>query len=353
MKHARTTWAFAAVALLLMTEATRAWHEEGHRRIARDGLARTRGHVPDFLADRADAVAEASLDPDVFAWRTVTPQLRAAERPEHYIDLELLGGAELPATRSDFIALCAARGIRPEHVGYLPYAITEWTQRLAFALAEHRRRPGDEAVRRRCVVYAGMLAHYAADAAQPLHTTIHYNGRAGADGKSPRSGIHDKVDDLAGKVKAVPAGATPTPAAPDELFARVTAEIGRSHALVDRVYELEGQLPADGQPLAEGAVTDFAAIRLAVAVAFLSDLYATAWAMSAEVELPTWYDAASPSSPAAIVPAGPSPGAATAPAGPSSGGMFGGSVLWLGLLVVAALVVVVIVALVLVVARRR
>jgi hypothetical protein len=41
---------------------------------------------------------------------------------------------------------------------------------------------------------AGVLAHYTEDAAQPLHTTVDFDGRLKPDGTSPRSGIHRKVD---------------------------------------------------------------------------------------------------------------------------------------------------------------
>ena len=59
-----------------------------------------------------------------------------------------------------------------------------------------------------------------------------------------------------------------------------------SHALVDRVYELEDRLQwqEGGEPDQE--VETFASERLTSAVIFTARLFATAWDLSARVELP-------------------------------------------------------------------
>ncbi len=48
----------------------------------------------------------------------------------------------------------------------------------------------------KALVYAVFLAHYAADASQPLHLTIHFDGRIEADGTVVGRGIHEKVDGI-------------------------------------------------------------------------------------------------------------------------------------------------------------
>src|SRR5437764_832460 len=50
----------------------------------------------------------------------------------------------------------------------------------------------------------GILAHYAGDICMPLHTTVDYDGRVTADGRSPHSGIHAKVDSLIEKLPLRP-----------------------------------------------------------------------------------------------------------------------------------------------------
>jgi len=318
----------AAAVVLTCGAAAQAWHGKGHYDATMLALraARADGNLPAFLAAGAGTVAHASLDPDNFT-RPIAPEaLHKAESPEHYFDFDVeqlsgtplartpLADANIPADRYAFIDLCCARGVKPNHVGLLPYAVTEWTQRLTVALAEHRKYPADPAIQAKCLLYAGLLSHYAADMCQPLHVTIHYDGRADPDGKSPRSGIHAKVDALLGKLLAdanTPAarpnsGTNAPPARPaldantllaevslaafEAVLPAVMAEIRRSSALVGRLYELEKQLPAETDPIVPGsAVEKFTIDRMRAAATFIASLYVTAWQDSAAIELPWWY----------------------------------------------------------------
>ncbi|KKL90411.1 hypothetical protein LCGC14_1904960 [marine sediment metagenome] len=273
--------------VLLAVGVAWGWYGTGHQRATRSACKALPGAMPTFFAAGADTIAHCAADPDLFRLRA-NPALRDAEVPTHFFDLELLGGAKPPAKRSAYVALCMDKEINPAKVGYLPYAIVEWTQRLTIAFAEHRKWPGNPRIRAKCLVYAGLLSHYAQDACQPLHTTIHYDGRAKADGSSPRSGVHAKVDALLHKLKAT--GKAVKPAAYKDLFAAVIGQIRRSHKLVDRVYELADKLPAPDDPLpADSPVAAFAAERLSAAEQFTASLYLTAWTNSAKVELPDWH----------------------------------------------------------------
>ncbi|MFW5698613.1 MAG: hypothetical protein ACOCYN_02050 [Planctomycetota bacterium] len=269
-----------------------AWWPAGHRRstVAVGGLLGE--DLPAFFRSGIDQAAHCAMDPDIWR-REQCPQLRASERAEHFCDLELLEGAELPDTRPAFHALCRRRGHLPHDVGQVPYAVMEWTQRLAVAFAEHRRWPRDRHIRHKALVYAGLLAHYAQDLCQPLHTTIHYDGRRAADGSSPRSGIHAQVDALLVRV-ALPHAAELADAHepfPD-LAAGVRCTLMASHALVDRVYALADRLPPaePGHRIEDPAVRAFASERAAAALIFTARLYATAWALSERIALPDWLE---------------------------------------------------------------
>jgi hypothetical protein len=207
------------------------------------------------------------------------------------------GRAELPATRYEYLALCAKHGIDPKRIGTLPYSVAEWTQRLAVAFAEHRKWPDNAAIKAKCLVYAGILSHYSADLCMPLHTTIHYDGRAGADGKSPRSGIHEKIDDLPGDLLRlellreddVAKDLQPQPL--EKLLPGVMEAIRSSHALVDRVYELEPALPPKEGPWERSAETvPFMLDRMRAAAEFTASLFLTAWEQSATIEIPEWVE---------------------------------------------------------------
>ncbi|MHC4716571.1 MAG: phospholipase C/P1 nuclease family protein [Planctomycetota bacterium] len=286
MRWKRYTWIGLAV-LAVSAGICPAWHGPGHIRatgLAGQALPKD---MPGFFTAGLKTVAHCSVDPDLFRLRA-NPELRDGEVPEHFIDLELLAGEKLPRKRSEFIALCRRRKLDPAKVGYLPYAVVEWTQRLTIALAEHRRWPDNLHIRTKCLVYAGILSHYAQDACQPLHTTIHYDGRAKPDGSSPRTGVHAKVDALLHKAPAPAAKIRPTVC--KDLFAAVVARIRRSHALVGKVYEIGRHFPDVDAPLpADSPAAGFATERLKACADFTASLYLTAWRNAAKVELPEWH----------------------------------------------------------------
>jgi hypothetical protein len=130
---------------------------------------------------------------------------------------------------------------------------------------------------------------------QPLHTTIHYDGRARPDATSPRSGIHNRVDALPEKMEMQPADLArdlkvePLP----RLLPGILAELAASHRLVDRTYQLEAQLPPErGAWTPSPDVVAYATERARASARFTASLYLTAWETSAKLQLPTWLDRA-------------------------------------------------------------
>lgn len=280
----------ASITLLLGTPVT-AWHSVGHSAIAAGAVRALPSEVPAYFRAGSGTVAHLAVDPDAFKNRKLS-LLRSCEGPEHYIDLELLEGKELPGTRYAFLKLCFKQDLDPEHVGTVPYAIAEWTERLTMAFAEHRKWPQNPHIRAKSLVYAGILAHYSGDLCQPLHTTVHHDGRAGADHKSPRSGIHARVDSLVDRLgfkpQALAAGqkVESLPA----LFPGILGELHATRRRIDRVYELENQLPAGRNWKPSAEVRAFTLERAKAAVRFTASLYLTAWRDSARVALPGWLE---------------------------------------------------------------
>jgi len=306
MRTGKRILALGVLLVLLEPPAAHAWHGKGHHVATTLALEVAGKDLPEFFRAGAAVVAHCSLDPDLFT-RPIGPDaVHAAEAPEHYFDVELLKGAAPPRTRYEFVELCARNELRPNDVGLLPYAVTEWTQRLTVAFAEHRAYGDNPHIRAKCLVYAGLLSHYAQDLCQPLHVTVHWDGRAKADGTSPRTGIHGKVDALLGKLVFSRTAVLKSiePAAFEKLMPAVLPEIDRSHRLVETVYELEKALPEVDAPLRESpAVIGFAAERLQAAARFTASLYLTAWKASRQIRLPSWY--ARPFNPPPAKPARP------------------------------------------------
>jgi hypothetical protein len=278
----------AALALALAASAAPAWHAEGHRRTAVDALRALPPEVPAFLRDAEAEVARAAVEPDLWKLRLV-PHLAGRESPDHHLDLERLPAGDVASRRPEHEARLAAAGLAVGEVGTLAQAILESVERLALGFAAHRRAPHDAGARGAVALYAGWLAHYAGDLEQPLHTTIHHDGWALADGSSPLEGSHRRVDALLERAEfareAAVGGLAIEPF--DDLAAAVRAELAASHAQVDRVYAL---LPALGDEAGyrRAAVAAFACERHRATVAFVARLVLTAWRESAAIELPDW-----------------------------------------------------------------
>ncbi len=269
-----------------------AWWASGHGTITLAAVKAT-PEVPEFFKQGAGFISHMAFDPDVAKNKGI-PLARAAEYGEHFLDLELLEGRPLPTKRYEFIALCQEVGVKPETVGLAPYALSEWTERLAIAFAEHRKWPDNPYIQAKCQVYAGILSHYAEDICQPLHLTIHYNGRKDAEGNIDQKGIHAKVDgfpdffemnadELAAGLEVVPV---------DSLMAGIMEQVARGFKLVDRVYELGPRMPSFGQKdwVRDEEVAAFALSRARESARFTASIYLTAWRKSASLELPGWLD---------------------------------------------------------------
>jgi len=281
--------------MLLCSAPCHAWWPAGHSILSEAAVRTLPEEMPKFFREGGKAIAHHSQDPDVAKNRAV-PLSTNTEAPEHYFDWELvekpLGDKSFPATRYDYLKFCFENGVAPQNVGLLPYAVAEWTQRLTVAFAEHRRWPQNKRIREQCLFTAGILAHYAQDLCQPLHTTIHHDGRAKEDGSSPRSGIHNKIDalveTLAPSPKALAQGQTLTPF--NQLLPDVVREMRRSHGLVDDTYALEAILPVAGQKPTQTdlELLTFTNQRAREATRFAGSLFLTAWRNSAQVQLPEW-----------------------------------------------------------------
>ena len=282
----------AGLVLLGVHGTAHAWWPEGHAIVTRAAVRSLGDDMPEFFREGQAMISHTVKDPDVIKSRAV-PQLNATEGPEHYLDLELLEGRDLPATRGEFVALCQELEANPKYVGFLAYSLAEWTQRLAVAFKEHREWPDNPHIQSKALVYAGILAHYANDAGQPLHLTIHFDGRVGDDGKPPHNGIHEKVDGLI-QVLDLTADdlVVDTPSGYGDLMAGIMEMVDASREHIDAIYELEAALLSREDSSDE----DAAAIRALTeecgkaSAHFTAAIFQTAWDISESVSLPSWID---------------------------------------------------------------
>jgi hypothetical protein len=283
---------FVGVTALDPSVPPRRWGEHGHQLVAEAAAARLPATMPVFFRYAAPQFMYLNPEPD--RWRdrgesNADPAMNGAHSPEHFIDFEWAPGASLAApNRYAFLDSVQAAGIK-ENPGLLPYRMLELTQRLRVnfrlwrAATDPERRSYIEA---RIVNDAGILGHYVADGANPHHTTIHHNGWVGAN---PRGYATDKdfhwrfessyvqrhlrIADVTAAMKTPPTLRAP---ARDS----IVAYLRRSHAQLDRLYEIDKAARFDSTTTAE-ANRKFTAERLAAGAEMLRDLWWTAWETSA------------------------------------------------------------------------
>ena len=276
-----------AVVVGLVAVPAEAWWGDGHGIMTEGTVLALPEEMPAFFRQGGDIPSHVVFDPDLFKNRR-TLLLSHAEHGEHFFDIEYLGGRAIPTKRFDFIALCFELQLDPSRVGMAPYAIAEWTERLAVAFAEHRQWPENEAIQQKCLVYAGILAHYAQDVCQPLHATWDYDGKKQADGTVVGKGIHEQVDSAVERL-----GFAPEELAAEQdivvfasLMEAITGQIKKSNWRVEEVYALWGHWEDESDARVRALTLDLAR----TSVCFTASLYLTAWHQSAEIRLPRWLE---------------------------------------------------------------
>lgn len=206
---------------LMGSSGAGAWDAHAHRIMAYLALDGLPEEMPGWLRDPdvRHRIAFQSNEPDRRRGFS-SPVLEHLNNPDHYLDVDLLEKyglrlETLPRLRREYLrAMILAKEKHPERfAGYNPdrdpARSKEWPGFLAHAISEeyallqaaflqvrileslddprriHQLRQAREMV----VVEMGRLAHFICDAAQPLHTTRHYNGWVG---ENPRNYTRDR-----------------------------------------------------------------------------------------------------------------------------------------------------------------
>ena len=270
------------------------WHNAGHETVAILAGKAIVGKVPAFFTDNIQLAAHSSIDPDIFKEKLSDQALRKAEYPDHFFDLEYFNDDELPEDRYEFAEWCFKHKLKPGKVGTLPYSLTEYTQKLIVAFAEFRKWPENKNIQAKCLVYAGLLAHYSGDAGMPLHTTRHYDGieKTGVKEKEMK-GIHLKLDAL---IEKIPQDKLPEPGSiqivqiQGKILPAVFEFIKQSNKEVPYVYSLYDGIPQLNEKIIDDDKVLIAARDLlSRSAGFTAGLYLHAWEASKAVKLPEWH----------------------------------------------------------------
>jgi len=297
MAFIRSRFIPLVLTILLLANSAWPWGNEGHMMINRVAAQKLPTDVPAFLKNVEEQLAYLGPEPD--RWREKSElALKQSQEPDHFIDLELVEGITLPTDRYSFYrALNAKREqtpgkpdtLLPEKVGLQPYITMEVYGRLVVAFREYRHALRDhkstEFAERNAIFYAGWLGHYVADGANPLHTTVNYNGwtTANPNGYTTAKNIHWKMEGefVAANQKQlqfaalVPEKATKL----ENPFQDYLAYLRKSNGYVEQVYQLEkaGGFAGEGTPQSR----EFIEQRMANGADMLRNLWYTAWLDSA------------------------------------------------------------------------
>lgn len=302
------------VAAVLVTTAARAlaWDEEGHVVVTRLAFQALPTSMPAWIrTPEVQARLEyLSAEPD--RWRGANAvQLDHINKPDHYIDLELLEPygmtlSTMPQLRRQFTdALCEFRIKHPEVAkdykpeadgdyvyrtpGLLPYSIAElhwkvvssWSTLKTFEANRAAVSDAMIASARENIVYnMGILSHFVGDGAQPLHLTVHHNGWVGDNprgfGTSKR--FHSYIDGGVLKRHEFDRDHLPGPAkppakiSPDKCWQDVAAFLKASHAQMVPLYEMEKSGDLQKAP-GKALIND----RLVAGGSMLAGMWVCAW----------------------------------------------------------------------------
>jgi hypothetical protein len=298
----------------------RAWDYEGHRMVNELALVSLPANFPSFVRTPAAAERITFLAGEPDRWRNSTSfTAKHGSAPDHYLDIDELALYGLTAKtvspyRYDFTAqLKIARDKQPEKfppidpnknsdhtrdlVGFLPWALNEHFAKLQSAFSylkafeQYGGTPEEIANAQQNIIYImGVMGHYAGDAAQPLHTTKHFNGWAGdnpghyntnktihmwIDGGFIRK-AEIRTDTLKPKIrgaKLIWADGKPG----NEVFGESMNFLVAQSELVERLYQLDraGELSPGKHDITQGVA--FIGGQLIKGGQFLGDLWFSAW----------------------------------------------------------------------------
>ncbi len=318
MRPLRSCAALLSVALVTMPASPAlAWGALGHRIVNGAAIRALPDAIPAFLRSSSAHDEIALLGPEADRIKGAGDPLDDDDNPAHYVDalddLTIDGAVRLNALPKDREAYDAAlRTASPSsdqyRQGYLPYSIADGWQHVVRDLAYWRvdvagttkaataddraffafDRSVREALTLRDVGYWG---HFVADASQPLHVSVHFNGWNGKQFGNPQNFSESRTVHARFETALVRAVATEDlvfarVGAPrvsrDPLLAQVGAYLATTESFVPAVYRLEA---AGGIDAASPAARTLVLDRLAAGAAEMRDLIVEAWAASGEAKV--------------------------------------------------------------------
>lgn len=289
--------AVAIGAFALSATSLDAWGSSGHKMI---GLAAAQALPADMPAFFRDAAAQLSyLNPEPDRWRDRAerdrdPALDGGTAAEHFMDMEMvpadrLSGVLAAPDRFAFADSLRALGLDAKTVGIVPFSILELSQTIRVEFTLWRAATDDatkKAIEARIINDAGILGHFVADASNPLHASVHYNGWTGPNpnGYAVDKRTHSRFESIYVDNKITIgdfAPLIPKEVKPITNFRSATiAYLIDSQAHVEELYQID-KAAAFGAETTAPENKRFTAERLAAGARMLRDIWYSAYVSSA------------------------------------------------------------------------
>jgi hypothetical protein len=289
-----STVVLALASVLAIGPPAGAWGEDGHRFINRVAAEKLPEDTPQFLRGSADRLSFLGPEPD--RWRDTRGTTRAlanGSAPDHFIDIDDPEFFKAIASdRYQYSDWLRSKGKEPSKVGFLPYAMLEGYEKIMVLFRQWRdpKNAGErQQFEQNIVYYAGVLGHYVADASQPMHVTVNYNGWVTSPNPEgfTREPIHGKFESDFVRARIRPddfRDLVKSSRVLDDPFSEIKKYIFDSYSQVNDLYRLDKKVRW-GAENASPESKQFVARRLAAGAQMLSDLWFTAWVKSGEPDL--------------------------------------------------------------------
>jgi hypothetical protein len=279
-----------AIAVFAVATNAFAWGEAGHLISNEAATLALPADMPHFFLRAFPQLVWLGPQPDRL--KGVGPSLEAANFPDHFLDYEFAEGLVLPPDRYQYIELMQTSGRRAHHgltiseTGFLPWHIAELAEQLTADFRMWRAAapgsPERRALESQIIDTAGMLGHFVADTAQPLHATINYNGwiLPNPNGWANDCQIHARFESDFVSRAVTTADVVPKIVAPvlrTDYFATALAFVRSSNSHVERLYKLDKARAFDPIAPISAEAKEFTADRLAAGASMLRDYWWSAW----------------------------------------------------------------------------
>jgi hypothetical protein len=157
-----------------------AWGFDVHRFIMERAIVLLPAEIRPFFQKYEPSIVERAIDPDL--WRTVG---WTEEPPRHFLDMDAYGPYPFKALPHDHAEAVKGYGAAfVEKNGTLPWRAEEIYKKLVEAFTQKSPYARDN-----IKLFAPVLAHYCADAHQPFHAALNYDGQL-----TGQWGIHSRFE---------------------------------------------------------------------------------------------------------------------------------------------------------------